>query len=86
MAGTPPRWTLSIGHDPARREAAVRSAADLGRISQDKAKELLPPPPAEGIPAAVAGLLAGKVVQFPETDDAKARQHLQQLRKALGGK
>ncbi len=41
-AGLPVRWFLSAGHDQAGREAAVRRALDLGRLTQACAVALIP--------------------------------------------
>ncbi|HSW83474.1 MAG TPA: hypothetical protein VLH12_08370 [Usitatibacter sp.] len=39
-AGSPVRWTVSLGHDPHERAAVIAEAARLGRISEDRAQQL----------------------------------------------
>jgi hypothetical protein len=73
------RWKLSIGHDPARREEAVNSAIAAGLITAEQGRDLLPAPLAEPRAAAVAGLLAGKVVPFP----LGAGENVKRLRDAI---
>lgn len=38
----PPRWTVSLGHDPKQRERIVAEAVQAGRISHDVARQYLP--------------------------------------------
>lgn len=40
--GQPPRWTPSLGHDPAGREEVLVRAAELGRLSASHVAGLLP--------------------------------------------
>lgn len=40
--GRPPRWVLSPGRDPEGRKEAVRTALERGRLTQERALELLP--------------------------------------------
>lgn len=62
----PPRWKLSAGFDVAQRVEAVERAKDAGLIGDDQARHLLPDmSEPSGEAAAIAGLLTGKVVQFP---------------------
>lgn len=49
-AGTPPRWTPSLGHDPRGREQALEHAVRLGRIPAQQAARIAP---CEGINPAV---------------------------------
>lgn len=83
--GDPCKWFLSIGHDASRREDAIKAAVDARRLTADETRHLLPAPIAGGPVADIAGLIAGKVVEFPKSNDAVARQHLAKLREALTG-
>lgn len=38
----PVKWFPSLGHDPARREAALRDAQDIGRLQKPQVDSLLP--------------------------------------------
>lgn len=40
----PVAWSLSLGHDPEQRAAAVRQAVELGRLPQSSVEALLPAP------------------------------------------
>jgi hypothetical protein len=63
----PPRWFPSLGHDPKQRAAAVEHAVMKGRITAERANQLLPtreqnvvalPAPAERMPEALRKQLA----------------------------
>ncbi|MBE0615222.1 MAG: hypothetical protein IH604_16235 [Burkholderiales bacterium] len=43
-AGTPVRWTPSLGHDPAGRESVLLEAVRKGRLAWEHAARLLPHP------------------------------------------
>lgn len=43
---TPPRWTPSLGHNPAGRTRVVKEAVARGRLSEAQARLLLPDVPA----------------------------------------
>lgn len=43
-AGTRIHWFPSLGHDPHGRTAALEEAVRLGRLTQEHAERLLPPP------------------------------------------
>lgn len=47
----PPHWTPSLGHDKRTRAPALEAAARLGRITQEHANALLPPPESATITA-----------------------------------
>ena len=40
----PPEWTVSLGHDPQRREIVLGDAVRAGKLPAPKAAHLLPPP------------------------------------------
>lgn len=42
LRGSPPRWTVSLGHDPAGREGALMQAVQAGRLPAEHAAKLLP--------------------------------------------
>lgn len=84
--GDQARWSLSLGHDSAQREPAIRRAVDLGRLGVEQASKLLPSPKPEGAGAYIAGLLSGKVAELPNIEDARARKGLQELRGVLAKK
>lgn len=72
--GAQPTWKLSVGHDPVRRQDAVESAIAAGLITREQGRLLLPAPAPDPQVAAVAGLLVGKVVQFPGADTQRMKQ------------
>lgn len=47
MTGEKPSWFPSLGQDPARRESALRIAADQGRLPNSQVQKLLPSPSVE---------------------------------------
>lgn len=81
-AAAPVAWSLSLGFDPARRAAAITSAAQLQRIPQDRAEMLLadlnvPPITEDG--RAVAGLLTGAVAK----PNPKLREKLKAVKEGM---
>jgi hypothetical protein len=84
-AGTPPRWSLSLGWDAEQRAQVAQEALRLARLPLEQVQAYLPAPPAAGPAAAVAGLLTGKVVDFPAPTEAPARQRLAALRAVIAG-
>lgn len=83
--GIRPTWRLSIGWDTEKRAQAAQEALRIGRITEEQALPYLPAPKAQGAAHAVAGLLTGRVVEFPVSEDAKTRTHLKRLRDAIAG-
>lgn len=57
-AGKPVEWSVTLGHDPSQREAALVDAVDKGRISYERAQEFSP---ALSAPANIAPVIAGLV-------------------------
>lgn len=41
-AGTPPKWNVSLGHDPEQRAQAIQKAAELKQLPMKQAHALLP--------------------------------------------
>ena len=39
-----PEWTVSLGHDPQRREIVLNDAVSAGKLPAPKVERLLPPP------------------------------------------
>jgi hypothetical protein len=83
--GQAPVWTLSLGWDAERRATAAQEALRLGRMSAEQVRGHLPAPEPQGPAALVAGLLAGKVVAFPDSQDAVTRRRIAELRQAISG-
>ena len=81
---TPPRYKVSVGNDPAQRHEAVTRALTEGLLTTNQAKHYLPAPDITPAGAAIAGLLASKVVALPQ-DDA-TRERLAALRASLASK
>ena len=77
----PPRYQVSVGHDPAQRQAAVERAVRDGLLTQEQARHYLPGPAVTPEGAVLAGLLSGKVVALPQ--DEATRQRLAALRAGL---
>ena len=78
-AGRSPVYEVSQGHDPARREDAIRQAAEQGLIGHDRAEAMLPAP-RDGMAENVAALL-----DAPETDPSEARDRLREIRAMVKG-
>lgn len=57
----PPQYTVSVGHDPGQRQAAVGQAVRAGLLTQEQARPYLPGPAITAEGAALAGLLTGTV-------------------------
>jgi hypothetical protein len=75
--GDKPKAWVSLGHDPDRREPALRKAVGAGLLTEAQALRHLPPPMTEG-GAAIAGLLTGNVVAHPSLTS-----HLAALKAAI---
>ncbi len=78
---TPPRYKISVGHDPDHRHDAVTRALTDGLLTKDQAKHYLPAPPITAEGAAIAGLLTGNVVDLPK--NSAALERLAALRASL---
>lgn len=81
---TPPRYKISVGHDPEQRHDAVARALINGLLTHDQAKHYLPAPAIAADGAAIAGLLTGKVVALPQS--GAARERLAALRASLNSR
>lgn len=78
--GVPAKWWPSVGHDKARRTAALEKAVTAGLLSHSKVAHLLPQPEPTGD---VVALLTGKAApSAPET----AREQIAILRARLTGR
>lgn len=84
-SGQPVAWSLSVGHDRARRAAAAERAVRQGLMAPERVAHLLPQPEATGPIADMARMLAGKVVAHPAKADGEYRQRMAALRAALVG-
>jgi hypothetical protein len=77
--GRPVVWSLSMGHDPQRRVAALEEAGRLGRLPapelQQQIRRLAHEPMTQD-GAAIAGLITGRA----GTPSPKVRQKLQEVR------
>lgn len=78
----PAKWQVSLGHDPERRETAITKAVQIGRLNHEQAGRYLPAPEITGEGRAIAGLLTGKVVEFPADNNVVER--LREVREAIG--
>lgn len=72
----PVRWFASLGHDKEDREAVLKEAVRLGRLSQDHAQSLLPSPKEGGF---VAGLL-GDMKLLTKSDEVLTAEQKQKNR------
>jgi hypothetical protein len=78
-AGIPPKWFPSLGNDKHGRETVLNEAVRLGRISQEHAMKLLPPPvnpEREGLLLSLVssnGKLIGKEVADEDRETALKR-------------
>jgi len=79
----PVKWSVSLGFDKTQREPAIRRAVESGFITHQQAKKLLPSSTDGG---AIGKLLTGKVVNFDEVKNKKARQRLKDIKSLLDGK
>jgi len=81
----PAHWTLTLGSDAQRRHAAVTRARDAGLIGREQSEHLLPDlSEPSGPVAAVAGLLTGNVVAFPDGGmTPAAKRAMAEMRKLL---
>lgn len=80
--GTPVKWNLSMGFDPARRIAAVTAAVQLQRIPQERATLLLADLSHEPVTEdgrAIAGLITGATAK----PSAKLREKLARIRQGM---
>jgi hypothetical protein len=83
MTGRKPQWQVSLGWDKDGRAPAIQRAVAAGRLTHEAAKQFLPAPAMTADGQALAGLLTGKVVNLPLSDDIKAR--LAEVRAILAG-
>ena len=71
LIGRPAHWKACIGYDKSKIEPALQKAVAAGRITQERANKLLPPPAESG---AIAKRISGKVTEMPSNDEnLKAR-------------
>jgi hypothetical protein len=77
-AGTPVRWTPTLGHDKAGRAGPIEDAVAKGRLTSAQASVLLPSPNRDQANASFASL-AGPVSPVP----AKVKDQLRSLRAKL---
>lgn len=77
----PVHWFASLGHEKEGREAALKEAVRLGRLSSDHAQSLLPSPKDGGF---VAGLL-GDMKLLTKTDDVMTDEQLEKNRARING-
>lgn len=70
---TPPRYKVSVGHDPEQRHEAVQRALTAGLLTRDQAQHYLPAPAITPEGAAIAGLLTGNVVELPQSSSVLER-------------
>lgn len=84
--GIPPQWFPSLGHDPEGREQALKAAVEKGRIGQDQATALIPPPKDNVIASALGGsnLLEFKGAELTQEQRQKIRDKTAQLRRMIG--
>lgn len=86
-AGVKVRWIPSLGHDKADREAVVRRAVELGRLTNEHAKALLPAPADAGPIAEL--LLTGSVVPLlqaqPKSASEIAKHHILVMKEIIEG-
>ena len=62
--GRTPRWWLSPGRDPSGRETAVRDAVSKGRLTHERARQLVPSlPPLDPAMQALANTVAKGMLQ-----------------------
>lgn len=84
----PPKWEVSLGHDPQRRHDALREAERRGRLPSHTVARLLGPD-AQGAAEArtgaspIAGLLEGNIAQFPTSDERDRRRYLNAVREGI---
>lgn len=64
-------WRVSLGHDPAGREAVLTQGVQAGLITQQHAAALMPPAPASAEAAQVAGLLGCSTKTKPVSYDGR---------------
>ena len=77
-AGKGCKWVASIGHDAARREAALTQAVQRGRIAGESVAHLLAAPQGDG--AVTAALLQGRPQALLEAPDLTERERETNLR------
>lgn len=86
-AGVPVRWIPSLGYDKADREAVVRRAVELGRLTNEHAQALLPAPADAGPIAEL--LLTGNPVPLLQAQPPAAREvakhHIYLMKEILDG-
>ncbi len=66
LLNKPVKWSVSIGTDKQATAEALRKAVEQGRITQERANNLLPGPMDGGL---IAGLITGKVSELPDNND-----------------
>lgn len=64
-----PKWTVSLGHDAARREGPLRAAVEAGRITLEQAQRFLPAPLV--VSGEVATLVATAVKRLANETDRR---------------
>lgn len=64
-------WRVSLGHDPAGREAVLAQGVQAGLITQQHAAALMPPAPASAEAVQVAGLLGCSTKTKPQSYDGR---------------
>lgn len=86
-AGVAPKWFASLGSDKQGREMVLGEAVRLGRITQDHAAVLLPPPPVNECAGALLALVAVNGVrtdgEMTDDDRAIARERMDEIKAML---
>lgn len=86
-AGVAPKWFASLGGDKQGRELVLTEAVRLGRITQDHAAVLLPPPPVNECAGALLALVAVNGVrtdgEMTDDDRAIARERMDEIKAML---
>jgi hypothetical protein len=80
-SGTRIRAWVSLGHDPDRREPAVKQAVSAGLLTKGQAAKYLSAPMTGEGQALVAGLLGSNIVAHPAS--AETRDKIAALRAAI---
>ncbi|RUQ35260.1 MAG: hypothetical protein EKK71_13370 [Candidatus Competibacteraceae bacterium] len=79
--GQPARWTVTLGTDPALRDARLTEAVEARRIGVDQAQALLPGPAPASLDQ-VAGLLEGPTASEQDRGTAERLRALAQMLRA----
>lgn len=86
-AGTPARWSVTLGQDVAGRELAITAAVQAGRLTHQQAVAMLPAPADVGpIVSAIAGNAVPRLQDLRLEDRQIALKHLEKIREILNGK